>query len=404
MEALAVYSNGITAKAAQEVQEITAALFSDFVAYIDRTERTAKTYITNLRQFMAWLKYRTIARPARKDIISYRDWLQTEHDAIVFTPETVAGWAYRTDRNGEPIKVNCKANTIKIYLQSVKQFFKWTASNGLYPNIADNIHAPKVSDTHKKDALTAAEVLAVENDISAAAAQRMAAAAEAAKDTAGRMQRSTEQGKRLYAMYLLAVNAGLRTIEISRANIKDIESKNGKTWLYIWGKGRSEADQRKPIAKEVKAAIDDYLDSRTDAKTGNSPLFISTGNRSGGNRIAATTISTMLKRAMQHAGFDSDRITAHSLRHTAAANVMQLTGNNIYMAQQYLRHSSPKTTEIYLENDTAAQDESIANQLYKKYHGTAGADDKREQLQILLDAMTPEQLEQITGIAAAIAK
>ena len=58
------------------------------------------------------------------------------------------------------------------------------------------------------------------------------------------MKRSTEQGKRLYAMYLLAVNAGLRTIEISRANIKDLETKGGKTWLYIWGKGHSEADQK----------------------------------------------------------------------------------------------------------------------------------------------------------------
>ena len=401
MEALAVYNTGIITAPAQE---ITTALFNDFVAFVDRSERTTKTYLTNLRQFMAWLKYRAIARPARKDIISFREWLQTEHAAITFSPETVNGWAYRTDRNGEPVKVSCKANTVKIYLQSVKQFFKWTAANGLYPNIADNIHAPKVSDNHKKDALTAAEVLTIETDISAAAEERTATAADAAKDTAGRVQRSTEQGKRLYAMYLLAVNAGLRTIEISRANIKDLETKNGKTWLYIWGKGRAEADQKKPIAPEVKAAIDDYLSSRTDAKTGNAPLFVSTGNRSGGKRIAATTISTMLKRAMQHAGFDSDRITAHSLRHTTAANVMQLTGNNIYMAQQYLRHSSPKTTEIYLENDNAAQDETIANQLYKKYHGVGGADDKRQQLLLLLDTMTPEQLEQITGIAAAIAK
>ncbi len=51
---------------------------------------------------------------------------------------------------------------------------------------------------------------------------------------------------------------------------------------------------------------------------------------------------------MQAAGFDSERLTAHSLRHTAGQNVMELTGNNIYDTQMYMRHSSPKTTEIYL--------------------------------------------------------
>lgn len=66
------------------------------------------------------------------------------------------------------------------------------------------------------------------------AQERTQAAQEARKDTAGRMQRSGEQGKRLYAIYLLAVNAGLRTIEISRANVKDLETKGGQSWLYIW--------------------------------------------------------------------------------------------------------------------------------------------------------------------------
>lgn len=400
MEAMTVYTPAAVMPT-QEVHEITTALFNDFVSFIDRTERTTKTYLTNLRQFMAWLKYAAIRRPIRKDIISYREWLQSEHTAISFTPDTETGWTYRTDRNGEPIKVICKANTVKIYLQSVKQFFKWTAANNLYPNIAENIHAPKVSDNHKKDALTAAEVLAIENNIAITAAEKTATAATATKDKAGRVSRSTEQGKRLYAMYLLAVNAGLRTIEISRANIKDLETKNGKTWLYIWGKGRAEADQKKPIAPEVKAAIDDYLATRTDAKTGNAPLFVSTGNRSGGKRIAATTISTMLKRAMQNAGFDSERITAHSLRHTTAANVMQLTNNNIYMAQQYMRHNSPTTTEIYLENDNAAQDETIANNLYKMYHGSR-TNDSRSKLETMLETFSPSQIEKLTSIAEAL--
>lgn len=400
MEALAIYKTAAITPAS----DLQLALFDDFIHFIDRGEKTTRTYIVNLRQFAAWLKYADVSRPVRQDIISYRQYLTEEHAAIQLDPLSVSGWTYRTDANGSRVIVKCKPNTVKQYLQSVCQFFKWTASEGLYPNIAENIHAPKVkTDAHKKEALSAADVLAIEKSIAANAEQRTAAAAANKKDTAGRIDRATEQGKRLYAMYLLAVNCGLRTIEISRANVKDIETKNGVSCLYVWGKGHSEADTKKTLAPEVKAAIDDYLASRTDAKTGNSPLFVSTGNRSGGKRIATTTISTMLKRAMQQAGFDSERITAHSLRHTAGTNVQELTGN-LYLTQQYMRHANPATTEIYLHNDTEKQEQGIAQRLYNLYHGKTDAEDTKQQLENIIATLNPEQLAQLTGVAAAMAR
>lgn len=390
MEAITVYA----------AQDLTPALFVDFVSWIDRSEKTTRSYLTNLKQFAAWLQYRAITRPTRQDVLSYRQWLSMEHDAISLDP--VSGWTYRTDSTGTPIKVICKPNTVAQYMRSVCQFFRWTAANNLYPDIAANIHAPKVkNDTHRKEALSVSEVLTIETSIAERAAQKVQEAQEAQKDTAGRMQRTTEQGKRLYAMYLLAVNAGLRTVEISRANVKDLETKGGQAWLYIWGKGHTEPDQRKPLAPEVAAAVREYLQSRSDHPTGTSPLFVSTGNRSGGKRIAPTTISTMLKRAMQEAGFDSERLTAHSLRHTAGTAVQELTGD-IYTTQKYMRHSNPATTEIYLHNDTEKQEAGIAKQLYDLYHGT-GTTDARSKLESLIARMTPAQLEQLSGIAAAMA-
>ena len=382
-------------------QELTARLFNDFVSYIDRSERTTKAHLANLRQFMAWLRYEAIRHPLRQHILLYRDWLASEHEAIAFS-DYGKGWTYRTDKKGNPLRIQCKAATIRAYLQSVKQFFKWTASAGLYPNIAENVHAPKISRAHKKDALAAEDVLIIETNIKTSAEDAIKQAADTEKDTAGRIQRTTEQGKRLNAMYLLAVNAGLRTIEISRANIKDIENKGGRACIYIHGKGHSEADQKKPIAPEVFEAIKDYLESRTDSPTGSSPLFVATGNRSGGKRIAPTTISTMLKKAMKQAGYNSDRLTAHSLRHTAAAAVMEMTENNIYAAQQYLRHSSPATTELYLENDSEKQDAIIAEQLFDHYHGKT-TDSPKEKLQRLINTMDPAKLAQLAGIAEALA-
>lgn len=335
MEAITVYNREIAPR------QISNSLFAEFVAWIDRSEKTTRTYLTNLKQFMLYLQDRGITEPTREDIILYRQYLSESR----------------------------KPNTVAQYLRSVRQFFKWTAANNIYPDIAANIHAPKIRhDTHRKEALTAKEVLEIEHSITERAAIRARAAATASKDAAGRKQRSTEQGKRLFAMYLLAVNAGLRTVELSRANIKDLETKGGRTVLYIWGKGHTEPDQKKPLAPEVAEAIKDYIASRTDKPTRNSPLFVSTGNRSRGQRIASTTISTMLKRAMQEAGFDSERITAHSLRHTAGTAVQELTGD-IYQTQKYMRHSNPATTEIYLHNETENTEAGIAQRLYNLYHG-----------------------------------
>ena len=396
--------NDITVTSRQDLetaQEFNAGYFADFVSWIDRGEKTTRSYLANLRQFAAWMQYAGVTNPTRQDILIYRQWLMAEHDAITLDPDSAAGWQYRLAGNGEPVKVICKPNTTAQYMRSVCQLFRWTAANGLYPDIAANIHAPKVKhDTHHKEALTAQDVLTIENSITERAQEQAHRSAAAAKDAAGRMQRSTEQGKRLYAMYLLAVNAGLRTIEISRANVKDMETKAGQTWLYIWGKGHSEPDQRKPIAPEVAAAVKEYLQSRTDTPTGTSPLFVSTGNRSGGKRIAPTTISTMLKQAMREAGFDSERITAHSLRHTAGTAVQEITGD-LYTTQKYMRHSNPATTEIYLHTDTEKAEAGIAQQLYDHYHGN-GNTDSRERLEHILDRLNPQQLEQLANIAAAM--
>ena len=402
MTEMTIYNNQLTG--AQ--QQFSPALIDNFIAWIDRSEKTAHSYVTNLRQFLAWLRFAEVRNPARQDVINYRSWLLSEHEAIIFDPTTAAGWDFRTDRAGNRIKMTCKPNTAAQYLRSVCQLFKWTAANGLYPDIAANIHAPKVKhDTHRKDALTAAEVLTIERSITLEASKKQAAAADARKDTAGRLQRSTEQGKRLYAMYLLAVNCGLRTIEISRANIKDLETKSGQTWLYVWGKGHTEPDQKKAIAPEVAEAIRDYISSRTDKPTGNSPLFVSTGNRSRGKRIAPTTISTMLKQAMQAAGYDSERLTAHSLRHTAGTAVQELTGD-LYATQKYMRHANPATTEIYLHTNTEKADADIARRLYDFYHGgadQAGRDDSSADLAQVIKGLNAQQLQQLAALAVAMA-
>ena len=342
--------------------------FDAFIEWIDRTENTARSYINHLRQFWAWTLYKNILQPIREDIAAFREWLLSEHEAITIDAGT---WAYRRDRaTGKPILLSCTATTTAQYLRSVKAFFRWTGAAGLYPDIAQNIRPPKVAyNVHKRDALTVEQVQTVESSIKENSRARIETAETATKDRAGRTQRQTEQGARLLAMYQLAVINGLRTVELSRARIKDFEERAGRYFLYIQGKGHAEADVRKPLAPEVAEAIKDYLQIRAKgfSLNGNAPLFAATGNRNAGGRIEPRTISTMIKDALKKAGLNSGRITAHSLRHTAGTALYGLT-HDLYGVQKFMRHANPSTTEIYLHNETEKQEAHFADQLYKLFH------------------------------------
>lgn len=339
----------ITRTSAGSLANVENSLYIQFVEYIDRKKTTSGTYMRNLRQFAKWLYEHDITEPERKDIIMFRDDMMTR----------------------------CKPGTVAQYLRTVKAFYSWGTLEGIFPrDITANIHPPRVDNrTPKKRHLRPEEVFSIEESIIETSGEAMRTAYTSQKDTAGKLERTSEQGKRLYAMFLLAVNNGLRVVELSRANIKDIEIERGQGYIYIWGKGHTEADTRKPLAPEVLGAILDYLNTRTDKANRNAPLFVATGNRSGGKRIAPTTISGMLKAAMKKAGYNSEKVTAHSLRHTAAQNILEITKQNIYETQNYMRHSSPVTTERYLRTTDKAQAREIelSHALFNFYHGMNAA-------------------------------
>ena len=298
----------------------TSDLFSRFIDYTDRKDSTIKGYLTCIRQFMKWLNENQISQPQREDIKAYRTYLAN------------SGLATGTQQQ---------------YLRAVKHFFKWTAAEGFYPNVADNIHGAKTkTDIHRRDAFQLEDVPKI----------------------AGTIDRSTENGKRLFVMFHLVFVDGLRTIEIHRANVEDVKTIGGKTFLYIQGKGHDEKDTPKYLTPEVKEALDDYLASRSDKYTPKSPLFVSTSNRSKGGRIATTTISTMFKECFVAAGFDSNRLTAHSGRHTTATTALNEAGADIYVVKELMGHSDVATTGIYVHTTKQLENEVKYRQaIYDSY-------------------------------------
>ena len=355
-------------------------LMDRFIDYTDRKETTVKNYKKCISRFLTWLAYNEIRQPQREDIKAYRDFL--------------ASCGYT-------------AGTQQQYLRAVKHFFSWLAAEGIYPNVADNVHPPKVRhDIHKKDALGREDVPIVAESI----------------------DRSTENGKRLYAMYLLAITGGLRTIEISRADVGDIKTVGGRTYLYVWGKGHDDKDAPILIIPEVKEAIQEYLSSRPDKYTAKSPLFVASGNKGRpgtkiykrddlGNyvldengkkivdhlsdgRMTPTSISALFKEMLVKAGYDSDRITAHSIRHTSGTGAYKAT-HNIYLAQKHQRHTNASTTEIYVHAEER-QERDTEQQVYNYYFRAQDPDSEKERAMQMLANLSPDEVRKVIDFMNAI--
>ena len=337
-----------------------AALFASFIEYTSVKETTLKGYKVYIKHFAQWITEQGITQPTRADIKAYKAHLDT----------------YTSPRTGKPLAAGSRAQ----YLRACKHFFKWTAAEGLYPNIADNIKGPKhTTHNRHKDALSAEDARNILNTI----------------DT------TTTTGKRDYSMVLLAITGGLRIIEIQRANIEDLKTIAGERVLFIQGKGRDEKDEYKKLPPGVEEAIADYLSTRPNAKKSD-PLFTGTSNRAKDQRITEPSISRIIKNALRAAGYDSDRITAHSLRHTGITLLLQ-TGATLQEAQAFARHADPKTTEIYAHNLDRAKDKS-EQAIYNSIFAPSAPTAPPTAFLNMAEEMTQEQIKAAISLLSALAE
>lgn len=294
MEEMIVQGN--TAIVSQKT--ITKDIFNSFIEYLDASPKTVETYTRAVRQFFKYIYENGINQPTREDVIAYRDYLKDTR----------------------------KPTTVQNYIVSVRIFFQWTEQKGLYPNIAEHIKGAKLDKNHKKDYLTSRQVKKV---------------LETAKE-------ESLQGLRDYAILALMFTGGLRTIEVSRANIEDLRTAGDCEVLYLQGKGHEEKTDYIKLIPEIEDAIRAYLKARGSVDP-TEPLFTSTSNNSKGERISTRTVSGLVKTALKNAGYDSDKLTAHSTRHTAVTLAL-MGGQKLEEVQQFARHKNLATTLIYAHN------------------------------------------------------
>jgi len=271
-------------------------LMDEFLANHDVRENSRKKHRDNLHFYIGWTtRNADVVNPKRSDILRYKQYL--------------------IDSGKSP-------STIDNYLVSVRQFYKYLEDSGIYENIAAGVHSPTKYTGYRKAPLQPDQV-----------ATLLAA-----------VKKSSLVGLRDYAIINLMVRTGMRCCEVARTNVKNLRIEN-KIWvIYIQGKGHYEADRALGLTEKVVGPISEYI--RENNLQESSPLFLNHAHASNGTRITTLTISKIVKRYLRSIGIDSGKITAHSLRHTAAISALK-AGATILDVQSMLGHRSVETTMIY---------------------------------------------------------
>ena len=159
--------------------------------------------------------------------------------------------------------------------------------------------------------------------------------------------RKTSVGRRNHAILLLLARLGVRAGEVVGLSLDDIDWNTGQ--ITIRGKGGKSAQL--PLAADVGAALSTYLRhdrprsaTRSVFLRHRAPL-VGLGNSS--------TISSLVRRALKHAGVESAHTGAHVLRHSLATSLLR-QGGSLDEIGELLRHQSPNTTAIYAKVDVTA--------------------------------------------------
>jgi len=270
-------------------------LLDKFISDLDIKQNSKNLYRRTLDIYFNWISNNgyLLSDVTRTEILQYKEYLLTSRKSSLTTGS---------------------------YITSLRRFYEWTEANKYYPNISRGVKTPKRLQEFKKMPLLPSQVTELLNYFS-------------------------KKNLRDYAIISLLVRTGLRTIELTRADIGDITFKGSQRVLMVQGKGRDEKDNYVILTDKAYKVISDYLVTRVNA-INTEPLFISYSNNNKGERLDTRTISYIAKEGLKAIGLNNKLFTAHSLRHTAIVNSRR-GGATLEQAQTFARHSNPATTQIY---------------------------------------------------------
>lgn len=271
-----------------------------------------RIYYNDARVFATWLQVQGIspATMTRSDMIAYRSYLDTTTYTRVSKTGKIIGEprAYSKTAKQRMFAVACRLMT--------EQHI-----NGRSANVTEKVSgfkAGKNETTHT------------------------ALSEPQAKEMLARIDTTTIQGKRDYALLLLLLKTGLRRAEAVALNREDITMRDGHH-VAIIAHGKGDKQRIAKLRVEVSRAINTYLDV-LPAHNPTDPVFVSIrrGDHPTSERLTDKTVESIVKR---YAPEETD-LTPHGLRATFATLALE-AGAPLHQVQYAMGHSDPRTTERY---------------------------------------------------------
>jgi integrase/recombinase XerD len=155
--------------------------------------------------------------------------------------------------------------------------------------------------------------------------------------------RTAPAGVRDRAILLLLARLGLRAGDIVALRLRDIDWQ--RATLNVRGKGRRETGL--PLPQDAGDAVLDYL-KRSRPCVAQQELFLT--SNAPFRPLCSSTVSSVVRRAVDSSGVVAPTKGANLLRHSAATAMLQ-GGATLDMIGAVLRHRSPDTTAHYAKVD-----------------------------------------------------
>ena len=270
-------------------------MIDEYIDYMDRKQITKDSYKRILYKYYDYITTLTISNPKRNDVLKYKEYLLK----------------------------NLGSASVQKHIVVLRGFYRYCKLNNYYDDITYEVRGMKIQPTFKRQALSIED-----------SKRLLQKAKQRAKDVLG---------KRNYAIVALLLTTGLRSIEIERSDVYDLDIIDGSNVLFIMGKGRDSKDAFVKISNEVYEIIQDYLITRNDS---NEALFLTHNNKNESKRLSTKIIRSAVKELLISIGYDSKAYSVHSLRHTFATTAL-IEGASLLETKEALRHSDVSTTQIY---------------------------------------------------------
>lgn len=222
-------------------------------------------------------------------------------------------------------QADLSAFTVNLRLSAIKQLAAWVIKNrvqiGLTPDQVDalrdvaGVRGLTTERKFYKDSLARSERDTLLDTI---------------EDTADR------------ALIALLVIEGLRTVEVTRLRVGDIDFERQQLWIKGKGKATRKDVHLFPIcAQTLRAYLQDSLYWPVAAQAGKA-LFAD---------LKTYQIRYRTDKYLNQLGLKRPRISAHSLRHTAGQLLIQEGVEPVHV-QRHLRHELFETTQFYIKKQT----------------------------------------------------